>query len=522
MTEKETLYLTEFKHNVEHQDIIKGLVILNELPEMLPDTRLKVLAVLQDSPQSYYLLLLSEFFALKTDDLSQHPELVELTKENLRKRPEQANWFPSKTACTLLLQLLDEVEDEAKMAELILTLGEIEAIDAVNPLSEYLYSGSWILTKNSIYSLGQIGTKHAVLHLISRLGSDEKVDICILEALAKTGKQRAYKALTDYLGSPNASSRTRAKELLVDLGKLALPFLYENLTRSDPDILIHTLNVLGSIGDSQAAKPIRQFLVKSSGNANVRFAAYEALGYIKMPGGSFVLATGLEDEDIGVRTASAKAIDRNFDMILDQGIRNMLRAQDEASRELIKIFIDAESLKVVSALTDCPFFKKNALEYLEKHAHREIKQQFLPYLKEHLGENHPALQDLMVETEKPASKLTIWAVDDSRMILRMYRSMLHDLGYDSVNFEFPKQLCERIQSERPHIIFTDLNMPKITGIELAKFVRKRHSQEDLPIIMATTQTENEDHIEAVKAGINMIIKKPFTKKLLQESIDKVS
>lgn len=54
--------------------------------------------------------------------------------------------------------------------------------------------------------------------------------------------------------------------------------LAENLCSGDPDVQIHSLNVLGDIGDPAAIAPIRKLLHSHPENPNVRFAAYEALG----------------------------------------------------------------------------------------------------------------------------------------------------------------------------------------------------------------------------------------------------
>jgi CheY-like chemotaxis protein len=61
-------------------------------------------------------------------------------------------------------------------------------------------------------------------------------------------------------------------------------------------------------------------------------------------------------------------------------------------------------------------------------------------------------------------------------------------------------------------------MPEITGIELVEKVRQYYSRKELPIIMVTTQNEMQDNEDALAAGVNGILAKPFTAETLQKAI----
>lgn len=113
-------------------------------------------------------------------------------------------------------------------------------------------------------------------------------------------------------------------------------------------------------------------------------------------------------------------------------------------------------------------------------------------------------------------------MDDSRLILKIYRTVLHNLGCESFLFKLPARALESVQKEKPDIILTDLNMPDITGIDLTREIRKKYSKEKLPIVMVTTQDESRDYESASDAGINDIMRKPFTESQVGEMLKKIT
>ena len=104
------------------------------------------------------------------------------------------------------------------------------------------------------------------------------------------------------------------------------------------------------------------------------------------------------------------------------------------------------------------------------------------------------------------------------MILNIYKKTLYQLGYEAHLFEYPASALAQMQQVKPDIVFTDLNMPEITGVELTETLRTWYTKEDVPIIMVTTQSEGQDHEAAHNAGVNMILHKPFTAEQLEEVI----
>jgi len=113
--------------------------------------------------------------------------------------------------------------------------------------------------------------------------------------------------------------------------------------------------------------------------------------------------------------------------------------------------------------------------------------------------------------------MKILLVDDSRTIRNIQKNTLKSLGYvDILEASDGLEALNFISKERPGLILMDWNMPNMDGIALIKKVRE--TDKALPIIMVTTEAEKSRVIEAVKAGVNNYVVKPFTADTLAEKI----
>jgi CheY-like chemotaxis protein len=418
-------------------------------------------------------------------------------------------------ATSVLLELIDGATNEAVIHRIIEALGQIGDPEATNTLTDFLYAANRELIMAAVQSLGMVGTPTAMHRLAERMGTDNEIDFLILSIFADVQDQVSLDKLNETLASHYAHMRTFAKKELVKIGPKVVPFLIENLNRRDPDFLIHTLNVLGDIGDESAVVPIRKLLQSEPKSANVRFAAYEALALLPLRKGAYTLTAGLSDPEDHVCVAAARAIERNFSDILAAGIKNLLRRQDDEARHITKIILNAQVDKIFLSLAGEDFFEELALIYFP-HTHKDIRNHYYNLL---LKNGFTEFSRKITADEVDKDKQKVVAVDDSRMILNIYKATLHELGYEPVVFEFPASALEWLRQEKPLVVLTDLNMPDITGVELAGEIRKIYSKDELPVIMVTTQNEANDNEAATQAGVDRIIHKPFNAQSLKDAMD---
>jgi two-component system KDP operon response regulator KdpE len=101
---------------------------------------------------------------------------------------------------------------------------------------------------------------------------------------------------------------------------------------------------------------------------------------------------------------------------------------------------------------------------------------------------------------------TVLVVDDEPQIRRVLLTTLTSQGYSVIEARSGDEALEKIRSERPDLILLDMNMPGRSGLETCREIRETS---DVPIIMLTVRNTERDKVQALDAGANDYIVKPF-------------
>ena len=113
--------------------------------------------------------------------------------------------------------------------------------------------------------------------------------------------------------------------------------------------------------------------------------------------------------------------------------------------------------------------------------------------------------------------MKILVVDDSSTMRRIIKNTLARLNLKNiVEAEDGKDAFDKYKKDTFDLIITDWNMPEMNGLEFVKLVRNEN--QDIPIIMVTTEGGKKEVIVALKAGVNNYIVKPFTPQVLKEKL----
>ncbi len=109
--------------------------------------------------------------------------------------------------------------------------------------------------------------------------------------------------------------------------------------------------------------------------------------------------------------------------------------------------------------------------------------------------------------------LRIFLTDDDEGDRLVFKEIFDEMEKDiSVNMAHDgKQLMDFLENEKkhlPHIIFLDLNMPNMNGLECLKEIRKHEKYSDISIAIYSTSTSKEDIQDTFRYGANIYITKP--------------
>ena len=113
--------------------------------------------------------------------------------------------------------------------------------------------------------------------------------------------------------------------------------------------------------------------------------------------------------------------------------------------------------------------------------------------------------------------MKVMLVDDSKTMRNIQKGILTQLGYDNL-----EEACDgldalsKVGAFQPELLLVDWNMPNMDGLTFVKKFREQGNK--APIIMVTTEAEKSRVVEAIKAGVNNYVVKPFTPDLLGERI----
>jgi len=109
----------------------------------------------------------------------------------------------------------------------------------------------------------------------------------------------------------------------------------------------------------------------------------------------------------------------------------------------------------------------------------------------------------------------ILIVDDEDAIRQMIGLALSQAGYETIAAADAAQAQAQILRQTPDLILLDWMMPKVSGLEYARQLRREKLTAGIPIIMLTARTEEEDKVRGLDGGADDYITKPFsTRELL--------
>ena len=125
---------------------------------------------------------------------------------------------------------------------------------------------------------------------------------------------------------------------------------------------------------------------------------------------------------------------------------------------------------------------------------------------------------LVREPAKPGEKLTILTVDDSPTIRKLLMMTLEREGFNVVQAQDGVEALVKMSECNPFMILSDINMPRLDGYKLCKFVKKHAKTKHIPVIMLSGKDGVFDKLRGRMSGCDGYLTKPFESKDLLAKI----
>ncbi len=116
---------------------------------------------------------------------------------------------------------------------------------------------------------------------------------------------------------------------------------------------------------------------------------------------------------------------------------------------------------------------------------------------------------------------TCLVVDDSRVVRKVARKILEELEFDCQEAEDGQQAMNSCVASMPDVILLDWNMPVMSGIQFLRELRQMAGGDGPKVVFCSTENDLAHIKEALDAGANEYIMKPFDSDIIQNKFAQV-
>jgi DNA-binding response OmpR family regulator len=116
-------------------------------------------------------------------------------------------------------------------------------------------------------------------------------------------------------------------------------------------------------------------------------------------------------------------------------------------------------------------------------------------------------------------KKIVWVVDDDAEIRHAMHLMFHLLGYDLLEFSDGREATRALlRGPAPDLLFLDLSMPEVSGLEILQFIRSRITWKKMPILIMSSDSEDTRVEQTMRMGADGYVFKPVNLEELESAI----
>jgi twitching motility two-component system response regulator PilH len=114
----------------------------------------------------------------------------------------------------------------------------------------------------------------------------------------------------------------------------------------------------------------------------------------------------------------------------------------------------------------------------------------------------------------------ILVVDDTNTDRLNLQTILHEAGYHVVTAASGREAVEKVQTERPDLVFLDIIMDDMDGFQTCRRLSNNEATKHIPVVMVSSKDQKVDMLWARKQGARAYITKPYTAQQITDQIQK--
>ncbi len=112
-------------------------------------------------------------------------------------------------------------------------------------------------------------------------------------------------------------------------------------------------------------------------------------------------------------------------------------------------------------------------------------------------------------------------VDDSRVVRKLERRIMEDLGFTVSEAEDGQKAAEFCATQKPELILLDWHMSVMNGLEFLKILRAMEGGGTPKVLFCTTESEPSHIMEAMKCGADEYVMKPFDVGIIRGKLEQI-
>ena len=146
-----------------------------------------------------------------------------------------------------------------------------------------------------------------------------------------------------------------------------------------------------------------------------------------------------------------------------------------------------------------------------------------PALREKGAENVSNGQTLAVGSAPAAGKAvgkTVLIVEDNELNMKLFHDLLEAHGYDTLQTRDGVEALKIAREHKPDLILMDIQLPEVSGLEVAKWIKEDDSLRSIPIVAVTAFAMKGDEEKIRQGGCEAYIAKPISVAKFLETVER--